>query len=434
MRDPQSSPEIKGVDRIISSDSSLYYDVLIVGSGHAGAQAAIALRQLHFAGRVAIVGDEPGLPYERPPLSKDLLSGEKVAEQIQIRPASFWPSHQIEMLSGSRVSKVNAVAHAVSAEGRGVIKYGSLIWAAGGAPRRLCCQGSDLSGIHYIRDLADVERLRAELATAQNVVIIGGGYIGLEAAAVLTKLGKTVTVVEALNRILARVACEEISEFYQQEHLQHGVGLHLGVMATCIEERDGRATGVRLDTGAILPADLIIVGIGIVPAVEPLLQAGAFGKNGVDVDGLCRTTLPDVFAVGDCAAHINLFAEGRRIRLESVQNANDQAKVAASTIVGNDVPYTSVPWFWSNQYDLRLQTVGFAGGYDHVVVRGSPASRSFSAIYLKQNTVIALDCVNASRDYVQGRSLVVGRAKPDLSALADCSVGLKSLVGGTEAA
>jgi 3-phenylpropionate/trans-cinnamate dioxygenase ferredoxin reductase subunit len=176
-----------------------------------------------------------------------------------------------------------------------------------------------------------------------------------------------------------------------------------------------------------LPADLVIVGIGIIPAVEPLLQADAIGNNGVDVDGLCRTSLPDVFAVGDCAAHINSFAEDRRIRLESVQNANDQAKVAASTIVGNGMPYSSVPWFWSNQYDLRLQTVGFSGGYDQVVLRGSPATRSFSAIYLKQGTVIALDCVNASRDYVQGRALVVGRAKPDPSALADCSVALRSL-------
>jgi 3-phenylpropionate/trans-cinnamate dioxygenase ferredoxin reductase component len=411
-----------------------HFDVLIVGSGHAGAQAAIALRQLHFSGRVGIAGDEPGLPYERPPLSKDFLSGEKAPEQFQIRPSSFWPAHQIEILPGSRVVQVNPVAHTVSVEGRGESKYGSLIWAAGGAPRHLSCPGSDLPGIHYIRNLADVVHLRAELATAQDIVIIGGGYIGLEAAAVLSKLGKAVTVVEALNRILARVACEEISDFYQQEHRQNGVSLRLGVAATCIEEREGRASGVRLSAGAPLSADLIIVGIGIVPAVEPLIQAGAAGKNGVDVDSFCRTSLPDVFAVGDCAAHINSFAEDRRIRLESVQNANDQAKVAASTIVGNGAPYTSVPWFWSNQYDLRLQTVGLSGGYDHVVVRGSPASRSFSAIYLRQGTVIALDCVNASRDYVQGRSLVVARAKPDLSALADCSVGLKSLVSGTEAA
>jgi len=388
---------------------------------------------MRFAGRIAVVGDEAGLPYERPPLSKEFLSGEKVAEQIQIRPPAFWLSHQIDLLLGSRVFKVDPAAHAVSADGRGTIKYASLVWAAGGAPRQLSCQGHDVSGIHYIRTLVDVERLRAEMVTARDVVIIGGGYIGLEAAAALSKLGKTVTIVEALDRVLARVACEEISDFYQHEHREHGVGLHLGASATCIEERNGRAIGVRLDSGAVLPADLIIVGIGIVPAVEPLLKAGTLGSNGVDVDSYCRTNLPDVLAVGDCAAHINSFAGDRRIRLESVQNANDQAKVAASTIVGNGVPYSSVPWFWSNQYDLRLQTVGFSGGYDQVVVRGSPASRSFSAIYLRDGIVIALDCVNATRDYVQGRALVVGRARPDLSALADCSVALRSLAGSTEA-
>jgi 3-phenylpropionate/trans-cinnamate dioxygenase ferredoxin reductase component len=408
-----------------------HYDVLIVGSGHAGAQSAIALRQQHYAGRIAIAGDEPELPYERPPLSKDFLAGEKTLEKIQIRSPSFWPAHQIEILQGHRVNHVDPVAHKVAVEGKGDLSYGSLIWAAGGAPRHLSCPGFALPGIHYIRSLADVEQLRAELVTAQNIVIIGGGYIGLEAAAVLSTLKKSVTVVEALDRVLARVACEPISDFYQGEHRRHGVGLHLGVMATRIEERDGRAASVCLDTGAILPADLIIVGIGILPAVEPLIRAGASGDNGVEVDSYCRTSLPDVFAVGDCAAHLNSFAANRRIRLESVQNANDQATVAASTILGKDKPYTSVPWFWSNQYDLRLQTVGFSGGYDQVLVRGSAASRSFSTIYLKEGTVIALDCVNASRDYVQGRALVVARSKPDPSALVECSVDLKSLVGGT---
>lgn len=411
------------------NSSDIHYDVLIVGSGHAGAQAAIALRQQHFAGRIAIAGDEPEIPYERPPLSKDFLSGEKTLENILIRAPTFWSTHHIDILQGHRVGHVSPVEHRASVDGKGDITYGTLIWAAGGAPRRLTCEGHDLAGIHYIRNLADVERLRAELATAQNIVIVGGGYIGLEAAAVLSKLEKSVTVVEALDRVLARVACEPISEFYQQEHRRHGVSVHLGATATRIEERGGRAIGVSLDTGSVLPADLIIVGIGIIPAVEPLIRAGASGSNGVEVDSFCRTSLPDVFAVGDCAAHANTFAGNRRIRLESVQNANDQATVAASAVVGKAKPYSSVPWFWSNQYDLRLQTVGFSGGFDQVLVRGSPVARSFSAIYLREGTVIALDCVNASRDYVQGRALVIARSRPDLAALVNCDVPLKSLVG-----
>lgn len=307
-------------------------------------------------------------------------------------------------------------------------EYGTLIWAAGGSPRRLSCSGHDLSGVHAVRTRADVDRLVGELPIVSRVVVIGGGYIGLEAAAVLTKLGKHVTILEAQDRVLARVAGEEISHFYQAEHRGRGVDVRLSVAVECLEEQGGSVTGVRLADGVILPAELVIVGIGIEPAVTPLLAAGAAGGNGVAVDALCRTTLPDVYAIGDCAAHANRFAGGATIRLESVQNANDQATTVARALTGEAAPYDAVPWFWSNQYDLKLQTVGLSLGHDATVLRGDPAARSFSLIYLKAGRVIALDCVNATKDYVQGRKLVETEAEIAPSVLANPSVPLKAMV------
>ena len=403
------------------------YDILIVGAGHAGAQAGIALRQNKFAGTIAIVGDEPEIPYERPPLSKDYLAGEKPFERILIRPPTFWPDREIAMLTGKRVVSVDPRTHAVATAEGETIGYGSLIWAAGGSPRSLVCSGHDLAGVHAIRTRADVDRLTGELAKTNRVVVIGGGYIGLEAAAGLTKLDKRVTVLEALDRVLARVAGEPLSRFYETEHRAHGVDVRLGVRVECIEEQDGRATGVRLADGEVLPCEMVIVGIGIVPSVEPLLAAGAEGGNGVKVDAQCRTTLPDIFAIGDCALHTNSFAGGAELRLESVQNANDMANAVAKTLTGTPADYHAVPWFWSNQYDLKLQTVGLSIGHDATVLRGDPASRSFSVIYLKQGRVIALDCVNLVRDYVQGRTLVVEGKSPDPARLADTNIALKEL-------
>jgi 3-phenylpropionate/trans-cinnamate dioxygenase ferredoxin reductase subunit len=309
----------------------------------------------------------------------------------------------------------------------GPVGYGELIWATGGAPRRLTCAGGDLAGVHTVRTLADADRIIAELPAVARAVVIGGGYIGLEAAATLTKFGKQVTLVEALDRVLARVAGEALSRFFEDEHRAHGVNVRLGVGVDCIEGEE-RVTGVRLADGELLPADLVIVGIGIVPAVAPLLAAGAAGGNGIAVDAQCRTSLPHVYAVGDCALHANGFApDDAPIRLESVQNANDQATVAAKTIVGTSAAYDAVPWFWSNQYDLKLQTVGLSTGHDAVVVRGDPLARSFSVVYLRHGAVIALDCVNAVKDYVQGRKLVVERRVVDPALLADPAVPLKEL-------
>ncbi|MBB6226634.1 3-phenylpropionate/trans-cinnamate dioxygenase ferredoxin reductase subunit [Polymorphobacter multimanifer] len=402
-----------------------HFDVLIVGAGHAGAAAAIALRQQGFAGTIAIAGEEPELPYERPPLSKDFLAGEKSFERMLIRPESFWADRSVTMLTSCRIDGVDAAGQVATTSAGERIGYGELIWAAGGAARRLACEGHDLGGIHAIRTHADVEALKAELGTAMRVVIVGGGYIGLEAAAVLAKRGKQVIVLEALDRVLARVAGPPLSHFYEAEHRAHGVEVRTGVFVTAVSGTDGRADGVVLEGGERIAADLVIVGIGIVPAVAPLLAAGAAGTMGVEVDALCRTSLPHIFAIGDCAAHINSFADDALIRLESVQNANDMATTVARVLTGNPKPYHAVPWFWSNQYDLRLQTVGLSTGHDATVLRGDPAARAFSLVYLKDGRVVALDCVNAARDYVQGKALVEAGSRIDPAMLADVTVPLK---------
>ncbi|MCA0211017.1 MAG: FAD-dependent oxidoreductase [Proteobacteria bacterium] len=405
----------------------MQFDVVIVGAGHGGAQVAIMLRTQKFAGTIAIIGDEPELPYERPPLSKEYFAGEKEFERIQLRPAKYWDEREVTMLLGKRVASVDPAAHTVTTDGGETIGYGKLVWATGGSPRMLPIPGGDLPGVQGVRTRADADAMKAASETAGQIVVIGGGYIGLEAAAVLSKAGKKVVLLEALDRVLARVAGADLSRFYEKEHRDHGVDLRLGVCVDAIEG-ETKVTGVRLADGEVIPADLVIVGIGIVPAVEPLIAAGADCANGVRVDRLCKTSLPDVYAIGDCAAHANDFAEGAEIRLESVQNANDQANVVAKGIVSDEAPYHAIPWFWSNQYDLKLQTAGLSTGHDQAVLRGDPATRSFSVVYLKAGKVIAIDCVNATKDYVQGRMIVTAGLVATAEQLADTETPLKELM------
>ena len=403
-------------------------DVVIVGAGHGGAQCAIALRQNGFTGTVAMIGREPEPPYERPPLSKEYFAREKTFDRLYIRPPAFWEEKGIELILDTEVTAVDSAAKELMLSNGETMGYGSLVWAAGGDPRRLPVPGGELAGVHAVRTRADCDQLMGEIeGGVRNVAVIGGGYIGLEAAAVLTKLGCHVTLLEALPRVLARVAGEELSAFYEAEHRAHGVDLRTGVTVEALEG-EGRISGVKLGDGSVIPADAAIVGIGIVAAVGPLIAAGAAGGNGVDIDEYCRTSLPDVFAVGDCAAFACDYADGNVMRVESVQNANDQATCVAKAICGDAQPYHAFPWFWSNQYDLRLQTAGLSVGFDATVVRGDPAQRSFSVVYLRHGRVIALDCVNMVKDYVQGRKLVEAKVSPDLERLADASVPLKELL------
>ncbi|WP_121115554.1 NAD(P)/FAD-dependent oxidoreductase [Croceibacterium ferulae] len=404
-------------------------DVVIVGTGHAGAQAAIALRQHGFAGSILLVGRDRDLPYERPPLSKEYLTGAKSFERMLIRPPAFWAERQIAFLPGTNVGKVDPMAKQLGISGGRTLAYGTLIWATGGDPRRLSCSGADLAGIHAMRDRADADRLLAELqGGARRVVVVGGGYIGLESAAVLVQAGCDVTVVEQQDRVLPRVAGADLAQFYQAEHEARGVRFRLGRTVECVEGVDGRVAAVRLDGGETLACDMAVVGIGIVPAIGPLIAAGAAGANGVDVDEFCRTSLPDIYAIGDCAAHANRHAGNAVIRLESVGNAHDMANTAARDICGDPQPHDALPWFWSNQYDLKLQTVGLAFDYDATVLRGDPATRSFSVIYLRAGQVVALDCVNATRDYAQGRKLVEAQAVIAPELLMDTDTPLKAML------
>ncbi|GGZ96760.1 NAD(P)/FAD-dependent oxidoreductase [Novosphingobium arvoryzae] len=404
----------------------MHYDVLIVGAGQGGAGAAIQLRQQGFEGSVGMIGREHEPPYERPPLSKEYMLGDKTFDRLYIRQPDFWEGKGIDLVLGVEVTAIDPAAKAVTLSDGRTCTYGSAIWATGGDPRQLTIPGAQLPGVHGVRTREDADAILAELGAVSRVVVIGGGYIGLEAAAVLRKLGKDVTLLEVLPRVLARVAGPQLSEFYEAEHRAHGVDLRT---ETGVDEilGDTRVTGVKLADGSVIECQLVIVGIGIIPAVGPLLAAGAAGGNGVDVDEFCRTSLPDVYAIGDCAAHANGFAGGAVIRLESVQNANDQAATAVKSILGNPQAYAATPWFWSNQYDLKLQTVGLSGGHDATVLRGDPAARSFSVLYLKQGRLIAIDAVNAMKDYVQARKLVEEGAVIAPEDLADASRPLKEL-------
>jgi 3-phenylpropionate/trans-cinnamate dioxygenase ferredoxin reductase subunit len=401
--------------------------VVIVGGGQGGASAAVLVRQLGFAGRIAIVGREAEAPYERPPLSKDYMLGQKPFERLLIRPAEYWADNGIDLLLGCEAVAIDPAAQSVTLRDGRAIGYGDLIWAAGGDPRPMNCPGHDLAGIYAVRDRAHIDAILAQLPDVDRVAIVGGGYIGLEAAAALRAMGKHVTLLELLPRVLARVAGPQLSAFFEQEHRAHGVDLRTGTGVVAFEGQ-GRLEGLRLTDETWLPAQLAIVGIGILPAVAPLLAAGAQGGNGVEVDEQCRTSLPHVYAIGDCAAHANAFADGTVIRVESVQNANDQATCAVKAILGDPHPYGATPWFWSNQYDLRLQTVGISATHDQTVLRGDPATRSFSVAYLKQGRLVALDCVNQVKDYVQGRKLVEAGAVIAPDRIADASRPLKELM------
>ncbi|MEO1488575.1 MAG: FAD-dependent oxidoreductase [Pseudomonadota bacterium] len=405
-------------------------DIAIVGTGHGGAQAAIALRQKGHEGRIVMIGRDAEAPYERPPLSKEYLAGDKPFERIMIRPEAFWADKDVELLLGRSVTKIDAAEHTLELSDGTAMGYRKLIWAGGGDPRRLSCPGAGLKNVFYVRDRCDADAMRQALdAGAKRAVVIGGGYIGLEAAAVLRKFDCEVTLVELQSRLLARVAGEPLSTFYEREHRNHGVDVRLECGVTQILGEDGFVTGVELDTGEQIRCDMVIAGIGIVPAVAPLMAAGAAGSNGVDVDFCCRTTLDDIYAIGDCAAHANAYADREVIRVESVQNANDMANTVARAIMGEKEPYEALPWFWSNQYDLKLQTAGLNLGYDQTLVRGDPDTRKFTVVYLKDGRPIAFDCVNAMKDYVQGRKILeAGAEKIDPALLADPDIPLKELL------
>ncbi|MFV3130389.1 NAD(P)/FAD-dependent oxidoreductase [Niveispirillum sp. KHB5.9] len=401
------------------------YDIVIAGAGQAAAQCAQSLRQGGFTGTIALIGDEDCGPYERPPLSKEYLAGKREAARLLLRKPDYWTDKGVALLTGRRIIGLDRAAHSLTLADGGQVGYGKLVWATGGRPRPLSCPGAGLAGVHAIRSIADIDGLKADLVPGARVVIIGGGYIGLETAAVLRGLDYAVTVLEAQERLLARVTSPPVSAFFAGLHRGQGVDLRLSAQVAALLG-DGRVTGVSLSDGTEIPADIVIVGIGILPNVEVLAAAGLPCPNGVAVDALCHTDDPDILAIGDCALHPNAFA-GRAIRLESVQNAVDQGKCAADTLLGLEKPYTALPWFWSDQYQVKMQAVGLAIDYDQLVLRGDPAGAGFSVLYLRGGRLAAIDCLNSPRDFIQAKALITGGTKVDTARAADPAVQLKEL-------
>ncbi|RDK12041.1 NAD(P)/FAD-dependent oxidoreductase [Cupriavidus lacunae] len=381
------------------------YDIVIVGAGHAGAQAALHLRELGFGGSIALVGGEPHLPYQRPPLSKDYLTGALPFDRLLLRQPAFWQEHAVDLLLGHEVSIVNPLSKTVIC-GDDLIGYGRMVWAAGGAPRALRCPGAQGLPVLTLRSRADADRLIATARQSSRFLVVGGGYIGLEVAAALIGQGKSVTLLEASERVLSRVAGAYLSRFYEAEHRRRGVDLRTGVQILHLERSEDGIYCATLTDGTRVHADAVIAGIGIEPNVQPLADAGARCSNGVEVDSHCRTSLWDVYAIGDCALHANRHAAGARVRLESIQNATDQARVVARHIHGDPIVYDAVPWVWSLQYDMRLQTVGLAIGYDEAQPTPGPAEGSFSVLYSKGGRLIAADCVNAPAEFARIRRML----------------------------
>lgn len=398
--------------------------VVIAGAGHAAGQLVASLKQQKFAGQIVLVGDEPYLPYQRPPLSKKFLSGDMPAERLYVKPASFYDDQQIELRLETLVTEIDRDIKTLKTDS-GDITYDKLVLALGSRVRRLAIEGADLDGVHYLRSIADVDGIRAELQHKKNAVIVGAGYIGLEVAAVIRQLGLEVTVVEMADRVMSRVVSPEISDFYQIEHTTHGVKLRLSTGIAAFRG-DGRISAVETAEGELIPADFVVVGIGIVPNVELASDAGLTVEDGIVVNDQCRTSDPNIYAVGDCTTHPNSIYD-RQLRLESVHNALEQAKTAVSNICGKETHYSQVPWFWSDQYDLKLQIAGLSTDYDDIVIRGNPADRSFACLYLRDSRLIATDAVNSPKEFVHSKALIAAQTVVDRDKLADTEVPLKEL-------
>lgn len=399
--------------------------VVIAGAGHAAGQAVVTLRQEKFSGQIVLVGDEPYLPYQRPPLSKNFLAGELPAERLYLKPASFYDDPGIALRLNTKITAIDPGGKSLAISNGDNIHYDRLILSLGARARPLPIDGADLQHVHYLRTITDVEAIRAELDVGRRLVVIGAGYIGLEVAAVARQQGLDVTVVEMADRVMSRVVSPEISDFYQIEHTNHGVKLRLSTGVKALHGKK-RVRQAELDNGDIIPADFVVIGVGILPNTELAEQAGLAVDDGIVVDDHCQTSDPNIYAIGDCTSHPNGIYD-RRLRLESVHNALEQAKTAARNLCGKDVQYCQVPWFWSDQYDLKLQIAGLSEGYDDVVIRGNPAERSFSCLYLKDSRLIALDAVNSARDFVQAKSLISTRTVLPADRLADSKTALKDL-------
>ncbi|MBL8226539.1 MAG: FAD-dependent oxidoreductase [Chromatiales bacterium] len=399
--------------------------VVIAGAGHAAGQTIVSLRQAGFAGSVTLVGEEPYLPYQRPPLSKKFLAGELDVARLLLRQERFYADHGVDVRLNLRVTGVDRGPRHVRLSDGERLPYDHLVLATGSRVRRVPIPGSELNGVHYLRTIEDVDRIRDHVRAGASAVIVGAGYIGLEVAAVLRQLDLAVTVVELAPGILARIEAPPVAAFYTRMHEEAGVHIRCGTGVAKIHG-ENRVTGVTLTDGTDLPADLVIIGVGIVPATELAETAGLPCDNGIVVDEFCRTADPHILAIGDCTNHPNPLL-GRRLRLESVHNAQEQAKTAAAAILGTAQPYAQIPWFWSDQYDLKLQIVGFSARHEQAVVRGDPASRSFAVFFLDEGRLTSCYAINSPREFMLSKKLVAARACPDPAALADTARPFKEI-------
>jgi len=398
--------------------------MVIIGAGHAAGQAAASLRQEKYTGPITIIGDEAHLPYQRPPLSKAYLSGSQEVDRVYLRAEKFYQEKEIDLKLSTRATAIDPDAKAVELEDGSKIDYDKLLISTGSRPRLLSIPGSDLGGIHYLRTIDDVDGIRADMHEGANLVIVGGGYIGLEVAAVGIEQGLNVHVLEMEDRILQRVTTPTMSKYYDQLHKGRGVQIHTNTGVTGFS---GDAKVQKVMCGDTeFAADMVIVGIGIVPNIELAEAAGIICDNGIVVDDHCQTSNPDIYAAGDCTNHPNALLD-RRLRLESVPNAMDQARTSASNMLGGDKSYAAIPWFWSDQYELKLQMVGFSADGNREVLRGDMASNQFAVFYLKDNTVVAADTVNSPKEFMLCKQLVGKEA--DSAVLADSTSDLKSLLG-----
>jgi len=406
---------------------------VIVGTGQAGFQTAASLRTEGYLEKITLIGEEPHIPYQRPPLSKGFPLGKQDLESIELRPKQFYQDHQIDLLAGEKVVAIDRAAKQVKLDSGKHFFYESLVLAVGARNRTLSLKGAELDGVLYMRSLDEGAVVKDRLENAQDIVVVGGGFIGLELAAVACSLGKSVTVLEALPRLMSRAVAPLISDFYRELHTSKGVKVVCGASVSEMEGSGGKVRGVLLTDGTRFPADLVLVGVGVVPNIELARNAGLRISNGIAVNEYLQTDDDNISAIGDCAEHPCEFA-GARIRLESVQNAADQAQCAAVTIAGRRNVYRALPWFWTDQFDIKLQMAGISNGHDCIVSRGNAESRKLSVFYFKEGHLIAIDSINRPLDHMMGRKLIANRVTLTPEQAADESVDLKKMASSSGAA
>ena len=399
--------------------------LVIVGAGQAAGQLVASLAQDGFQGEVCVVGDEPHPPYQRPPLSKKFLAGEIELDRLYVKPAAFYDKAGTRLMLDRRVERIDRPAQAVVLAGGGRLAYSTLVIATGSRPRRLDLPGATLDGVFYLRDIADVTAIRARFTPGKSLVVVGGGYIGLELAAVAAKQGLAVTVLEQAPRLMARGVGPVVSAFYDRLHREEGVRVHTGTVVDGFEG-SGVIEGVACQ-GDRYPADIVVVGAGALPNVELARDSGLAVEDGIVVDAHCRTEDEAIYAIGDCTSQFHPLFD-RRLRLESVHNALEQARIAAASICGRPLPAVQVPWFWSDQYDVKLQMAGLPAGHDQSIVRGdAERGRSFAVFYVREGTLLAVDAVNRAPEFMMSKLLIAERARVDPSRLGDERVAMKDM-------